>query len=233
MAIFDELKRRKVFRVTSVYAVTAWGASLGAAELFPTFGLPEQSVRWFVIAALCFLPVVALLAWLYELTPDGISRDPADLPQAEPQKANPSNNGRNSTKQDLDSTHRAPHKVSADLEAIWTGGSKIFSDSFTMGREPSCELHIDDPKISRRHARVIAQHGSWYIEDLGSANGTILNGKLVTRAILPAKSRITLYEGAADITLNIKSSGTTTTVFAGQTSNSSIKKTEEGSKNGN
>ena len=78
MTFFEELKRRKVFRVTSLYAVTAWGASLGAAELFPTFGLPESSVRWFVIGALGLLPIVALLAWLYELTPSGIERDPAD-----------------------------------------------------------------------------------------------------------------------------------------------------------
>lgn len=200
MTFFEELKRRKVFRVTSLYAVTAWGASLGVAELFPTFGLPESSVRWFVIGALGLLPIVALLAWLYELTPSGIERDPADtvIDRGESDAT----------------THIAPQKASGELTATWTGGSQNFRRSFTIGRDASCELHIDDPKISRRHARVIAQRGTWYVEDLGSSNGTSLNGELVKRAALPNRAVVTLYEGGGEITLQVDSSSGETTVFA-------------------
>ena len=76
-------------------------------------------------------------------------------------------------------------------------------------------INIDDPKISRRHARVIAQHGAWYVEDLGSSNGTSLNGELVTRAALPSRSVVTLYEGGGEITLQISSGGGETTIIAG------------------
>ena len=145
MAVFDELKRRKVFRVTSVYAVTAWGASLGAAELFPTFGLPDESVRWFVIAALSLLPVVALLAWLYELTPGGISRDPADLKQQD------QNNAEISTQKIDSSTRAAPQNTADELTATWADGSKSFSRSFTIGR---CLLYTSPSPRDKRQSRM-------------------------------------------------------------------------------
>ena len=201
MAIFQELKRRKVFRVTSLYAVTAWGASLGAAELFPTFGLPDQSVRWFVIAAFGFLPVVALLAWLYELTPNGIERDPADIESTD-------------RRSESAATQSAPQKPAPELIATWAGEQRIFRQTFTIGRDEICELHIDDPKISRAHVQVVAQNGIWYIEDLGSSNGTSLNGALVTRAQLPARSSITLYEGGIELNLAVVANRGDTTLLA-------------------
>ncbi len=216
MAIFDELKRRKVFRVVSLYAVTAWGASMGAAELFPTFGLADESVRWFVIGAFGLLPVVALLAWLYELTPSGINRDPADL--ADDNRLEPGRTP-NST-QKVGEPYGAQKTAPGELTATWRGGMKSFTNSFTIGRDESCELHIDDPKISRRHVRIAIQQGAWYVEDMGSSNGTSLNGQLVDRAVLPTKSRITLYEGGSDITLKISSSSGSTTVLAGSPSDS-------------
>ena len=195
MSLFNELKRRKVFRVTSLYAVTAWGASMGAAELFPAFGLHAESVRWFVISALGLLPVVALLAWLYELTPSGIERDPAD-------------------RQYDDATITAPQRPTDELVATWRDKSWTFHQTFTIGRDEACELHLDDPKISRRHARVVALKGSWYVEDLGSSNGTSVNGEMVTRAALPNTARITLYDGGDEIRLKTAGPGGTTTLLA-------------------
>src|SRR5512145_2385062 len=72
-----ETQRRNVFKVATVYAVTAWAASLGAAELLPAFGAPDWSVRIFVLFALLGLPIAVVLAWAYEITPQGIVRDGA------------------------------------------------------------------------------------------------------------------------------------------------------------
>jgi hypothetical protein len=74
-ALLAELKRRNVFKVASVYAVTAWAASMGAAELLPAFGAPDWSVRIFVLFALLGLPIAVVLAWAYEITPQGVVRD--------------------------------------------------------------------------------------------------------------------------------------------------------------
>lgn len=46
-----------------------------------------------------------------------------------------------------------------------------------LGRNPECTLVLDDEYASGRHARVYAQDGSWYVEDLGSTNGTYLAGE--------------------------------------------------------
>jgi hypothetical protein len=55
----------------------------------------------------------------------------------------------------------------------------------TIGRLASCELVLsDDPNVSRRHARVQLRSVSVVVTDLGSTNGTMLNGKLITEAEL-------------------------------------------------
>lgn len=46
-----------------------------------------------------------------------------------------------------------------------------------MGRHPSCQVNIDDPSVSRRHARVFMQSGELWLQDLGSRNGTFIDGR--------------------------------------------------------
>ena len=50
-----------------------------------------------------------------------------------------------------------------------------------IGRNPECALVLDDDFSSGRHARLFQQAGQWWVEDLGSTNGTFLGeGKLAT-----------------------------------------------------
>src|SRR5437764_9549980 len=51
----------------------------------------------------------------------------------------------------------------------------------SIGRASDCTIPIKDRYLSRRHAEIIAQEGLWYVKDLGSANGTYLNGARVER----------------------------------------------------
>lgn len=46
----------------------------------------------------------------------------------------------------------------------------------TLGRHPSCEWVLTDDTVSSRHARLVFHHDHWWLEDLGSRNGTFLNG---------------------------------------------------------
>lgn len=57
-------------------------------------------------------------------------------------------------------------------------------DGMVVGRVHGCDLVVDDTKVSRKHARLIVAGGVAEIEDLGSSNGTLLNGKLVARRVL-------------------------------------------------
>lgn len=52
----------------------------------------------------------------------------------------------------------------------------VSGDSFTIGREPGNGIVINDPEISRKHSRMWLQGTTYSIEDLGSTNGTFVNG---------------------------------------------------------
>jgi len=53
-------------------------------------------------------------------------------------------------------------------------------DSTSLGRDPGNDIMIDDPQVSRQHARIMRQGGLMVIEDLGSTNGTFANGMRLT-----------------------------------------------------
>ena len=57
-------------------------------------------------------------------------------------------------------------------------------NTVTIGRAPKGDIFIDNPAVSFHHARVFSEAGIYYVEDLGSLNGTFLNGARVTKAPL-------------------------------------------------
>jgi len=48
---------------------------------------------------------------------------------------------------------------------------------YLVGRYPSNEIVLPDPYVSRKHARIFFKDGEWYIEDLGSTNGTYVDNE--------------------------------------------------------
>lgn len=61
----------------------------------------------------------------------------------------------------------------------------------TIGRAPECELRIEDTYASQEHARIFGRNGGWYVEDLGSTNGTFVNEqRLVAPALLQPGDRV-------------------------------------------
>ncbi|HZU07444.1 MAG TPA: anti-sigma factor antagonist [Chloroflexota bacterium] len=57
----------------------------------------------------------------------------------------------------------------------------IPSEGAIIGRRSDSDILIDDPSVSRRHAQILYRDGRYYLVDLGSSNGTTLNGRPVTR----------------------------------------------------
>src|SRR5467141_4243619 len=79
---FTELKRRKVYRVAVAYAIVAWLLIQAASILFPTFEAPLWVMKVFVSAVILGFPVALILAWAFDLTPEGLKRSD-EVPQTQ------------------------------------------------------------------------------------------------------------------------------------------------------
>jgi len=85
---FEELKRRHVYRVVIAYAVAGWLLVQVATQVFPFFHIPDWSVRLIVLLVVIGFPIAVILAWVFELTPEGIRRtEPADSVEARSEAA--------------------------------------------------------------------------------------------------------------------------------------------------
>jgi TolB-like protein/Tfp pilus assembly protein PilF len=71
---FSELKRRNVYKVAIAYIVAGWALSQGIAQVFPVFDIPNWVIRLIVVLIILGLPIGLVLAWMFELTPQGIKR---------------------------------------------------------------------------------------------------------------------------------------------------------------
>jgi len=74
---FGELKRRNVYKVAVAYIVAGWALSQGIAQVFPVFDVPIWAIRLLVLLIIVGLPVALVLAWMFELTPEGVKRTEA------------------------------------------------------------------------------------------------------------------------------------------------------------
>src|SRR6201982_3803938 len=71
---FAELKRRNVYKVAVAYIVAGWALSQGIAQVFPVFDVPNWVIRSIVVLIIMGLPIALVLAWMFEITPEGIKR---------------------------------------------------------------------------------------------------------------------------------------------------------------
>ena len=71
---FAELKRRNVYKVAVAYAVIAWLLLQAASILFPTFEAPPWVMKVFVVLVAAGFAVALVIAWAFEMTPEGIKR---------------------------------------------------------------------------------------------------------------------------------------------------------------
>lgn len=75
--------------------------------------------------------------------------------------------------------------AAASLELVDQAGQVIpLSNQAVIGRMPGCDVQLDDPSVSRRHARISRASNGWLVEDLGSTNGVMVNGTSVDREYL-------------------------------------------------
>ncbi|HEX9281112.1 MAG TPA: tetratricopeptide repeat protein [Candidatus Udaeobacter sp.] len=73
---FEEVKRRKVYRVAIAYVVASWALSQGLAQVLPVFDIPNSVIRAVIAVMLVGFPVALVLGWVFDVTPQGIKTTP-------------------------------------------------------------------------------------------------------------------------------------------------------------
>lgn len=77
---FAELRRRHVIKVAVAYTATAWLIAQLSATIFPTFGAPDWVLKTLIALLVLLFPVALVLAWAFELTPEGVRKTEAAGP---------------------------------------------------------------------------------------------------------------------------------------------------------
>src|SRR4029453_4621825 len=81
---FAELKRRKVYRVAIAYVVAAWLIAQVVTQIFPVFEVSQWALRSMIVFLTTGFPLALILAWAFDITPEGIKRtDDIDPVQAQ------------------------------------------------------------------------------------------------------------------------------------------------------
>ena len=133
---------------------------------------------------------------------------PADLPQEPP--AEPASEPVSQTIVYRASTPPVvapPAPPMPDLVTLTVGGAprRVSTPSVVIGRSRDADVRLSDEGISRRHAEIRLEDGAYWLVDLGSMNGTRVNGKRVDRARLADGDAITV--GSTEIVFGLSPSG--------------------------
>jgi len=75
LSLFNELKRRNVFKVTIAYVIIAWLVAQVLQLVFESFGTPEWVMKTVLVLFAAGLPFAIIFAWAFEMTPEGLKRE--------------------------------------------------------------------------------------------------------------------------------------------------------------
>jgi hypothetical protein len=174
----DELIRAGTYRLTGrIEAVEGW-TEPGPATVPAASAVPAPTTRTAVAA------------------PDGIAADP--------DAGAPGTDGPEDRSVDMpaaDSDRRGPFDPALQVRTGVDAGAQLILDGrrVTAGRGTGCDLVVRDTTVSREHAAFVQRNGTWWVLDLGSTNGTRVNGLRAAEHPITTGDRIELGDVVVEL----------------------------------
>ncbi len=213
------MRRRKVPRTMAAYIIICWVIMQVAEILLPALGADEDaSLRLILYVSIAGFPLCVALAWFFQITRNGIVltsnfEERRVLNNLSPiNERRRSNVGRYFNKEDnAEDQHWVLFMESGPLEGL----SYNISRTLVIGRALDCDLTILSNVVSRNHARLELNGEQLSIEDLGSANGTEVNGVALTgKSTLNHDDEINIQDIRMRITESYSRSSTESTAMS-------------------
>ena len=177
----SELRRRKVFRTCALYILVCWGALQVGEIVIPALGYDQDEIsRYLLYLAVLGFPITFALAWFLQFTSHGIVRTDSfserrvlsNIPPVQDRRRTGVSTYFRKGEESAD-VHWAVKAETGPLNGLSFG----VNESILLGRALECDIAMLTPHVSRQHARMEVVDDCLYVEDLGSANGTMVNGK--------------------------------------------------------
>jgi len=207
-SFFSELRRRKVMRTCIIYVLICWGALQFSDIAAPALGYADEVVsRYLLFAAVLGFPITFALAWFFQVTSSGIVRTTNFVERRVLNNIPPVNERRRTGVSTFlrkgEETTGFNWILSAETGPL-SGLSFGVAGPLVLGRALDCDLAIVTPHVSRQHARLDLDDGRLYVEDLGSSNGTVVNGKPISgRKTLRHDDELRLHDIIFRVTENM------------------------------
>lgn len=175
--LIQELKRRRVINTMFLYVVAAWVILQVIDIVFPIVGDEEKYFFVFVFIFMLGFPFAILISWFYQVTPKGFVRVKPFVERRHLNNIAPSGDRRQSpnNRNNKDLLVQSGWSVFAETGPV-EGLEYPINDIVVMGRAVECEVTLLRSYISRGQAKLALVGDSLMIEDLGSSNGTYVNG---------------------------------------------------------
>jgi TolB-like protein len=127
---FAEMKRRRVFRLIAVYGAVSFVVLEAASVVFPAIPLPAWAISLVLWILILGFPIAVVIAWAFELTPDGVKRTEAAAPE------------------EIDSIVAAPAMKRWPAGLLALGGLIMLAATFYVGRRSAVDSTLEAPAPS-------------------------------------------------------------------------------------
>ncbi len=174
--LFQELKRRKVINTLLLYLAASWLLLQVISLVLPMFSDDRNFLFLFISFCALTIPIVVLISWFYQITPKGLVRTQPFVERRRLNNITPSvdkRQGANRSKAKDNEEHGwFIHAETGPVEGL----EYPIDDVVVIGRALECEITLLRSYISRGQAKLLVKNNTLEIEDLGSSNGTCVNG---------------------------------------------------------